>query len=186
MARYFSHFVLLVSVLPIFSIGATPYQGSPFYFSSTLGDHQVIEAEYYDNGPDGETYHDSTSANEGGELRSDGVDISDCGDGCRCVTSVTAGEWLLYSINNSEEGNFDIELRTASTASTASIILDIAKHTQVVAVPYSGGLDSWRTTTVFNLKLPKGPLTLRVSTPTGKYNLDFFKFIRRSTGESLP
>ena len=75
-----------------------------------------IEAEDYDIGGEGVAYHDATLGNEGGEYRSDDVDIeitTDTGDGYN-VGWIEEGEWLAYTVEVSSTGLYDIQLRVAS------------------------------------------------------------------------
>jgi hypothetical protein len=75
-----------------------------------------IEAEDYDVGGEGVAYHDTTLGNEGGEYRSDDVDVqstTDGGDGHN-VGWIEAGEWLEYTVDVASTGLYDIQVRVAS------------------------------------------------------------------------
>src|SRR5439155_303311 len=59
-----------------------------------------IEAEDFDNGGEGITYHDLTPGNQGGAYRTDvDVDIIALPNGAYVVNNFQTGEWLEYTIN---------------------------------------------------------------------------------------
>jgi hypothetical protein len=75
-----------------------------------------IEAEDYDLGGEIVAYHDTTLGNEGGEYRSDDVDIeitTDRGGGYD-VGWIEEGEWLAYTVDVRSTGLYDIQVRVAS------------------------------------------------------------------------
>ncbi|NIV30584.1 MAG: carbohydrate-binding protein, partial [Anaerolineae bacterium] len=75
-----------------------------------------IEAEDYDLGGEGAAYHDTTGGNEGGEYRSDDVDIQITTDleGGYNVGWLEEGEWLEYAVDVASNGQYDIQVRVAS------------------------------------------------------------------------
>ena len=119
-----------------------------------------IEAENYDKGGDGVGYHDTTAGNSSSAYRSDDVDIratTDAGGGYN-VKGVRAGEWLAYSINVSTAGTYAIDLRVASLGAggTAHFTLDGADVTGPIALPDTGGWNTWGTSTKTGVTLPAG------------------------------
>lgn len=60
----------------------------------------TIQAENYATGGEGAGYHDSTTGNQGGAYRNDGVDIAYAPSiGSYVVTQIRSGEWLEYSVD---------------------------------------------------------------------------------------
>ena len=75
----------------------------------------IIEAEDFDEGGEGFTYHDSNEVNLAGEYRpNEGVDIYDrLGEGFH-VGNTVAGEWLEYSVNVLTEGWYNVSAHIAT------------------------------------------------------------------------
>jgi carbohydrate binding protein with CBM6 domain len=126
------HVLRLVSEQQYFHVNqirvtATP--STPFAGPITLPG--TIEAENYDNGGQDVSYNDTTATNEGGQFRSDGVDIitsrdpDDAGAGFG-VNNFRTGEWLVYTVNVASTGLYDIEARVATgTFATAALHIEI-------------------------------------------------------------
>ena len=77
----------------------------------------TIQAEDYDLGGEGISYHDTTlGTNYGGSThRTDNdVDVGSCSDGTGCLNVgwVDNGEWLEYTVNVTA-GTYDINVRAA-------------------------------------------------------------------------
>lgn len=106
----------------------------------------TIEAEDYDTGGEGISYHDGDSVNSGGAYRSDGVDISNTG-GEEHVGWFYAGEWTNYSINVTTAGSYTLKAKVASpgTGGTFMIKLDGQDVTGIMAIPNTGGWQTWTT-----------------------------------------
>src|SRR5262249_23024749 len=70
-----------------------------------------VEVENYDNGGQNLAYFDTTPGNTGGAYRSDDVDIEPTADtgGGYDVGWTQAGEWLLYSVNVTNAGTYDLQ-----------------------------------------------------------------------------
>lgn len=139
---------------------STPYTGTPVALPNR------IEAENYDRGGEGLAYHDTTTGNSSGGYRSDDVDIratSDAGGGYN-VKSVRAGEWLAYSVNVATAGTYALDLRIASagTGGTVHLTVDGKDVTGAIALPDTGGWNTWRTVTRTGIALTAGPHVLRL------------------------
>ncbi|MBQ8657037.1 MAG: endo-1,4-beta-xylanase [Prevotella sp.] len=81
----------------------------------------MIEAEEFDQGPDGIAYHDTDKQNEGGtSYRTDapGVDIV-TGNGGLAIGYTAAGEWLEYTVDVKKSGEYSYAV-TASSGTTGS------------------------------------------------------------------
>jgi len=182
MSRFSFRIVVLASIQ---AWASAPYNGLAVNLPTTVGHANIVEAEYFDQGGEGEAFHDMTMENEGNVLRDNGVDIfvfkEEDSSEFYYVGAISQWEWLKYTVYNPKEGTFDIELKTSSDSADSSLVLEVDNQIIVVPLPFSGGWDSWRLPTIFSIKLPKGPLTLKLSTPTGNFHLDYVKFIRRST-----
>ncbi len=143
-----------------------------------------VEAENYTCGPSGIAYYDSTAGNSGGVYRSEDVDIqatSDAGGGYN-VTGIVANEWLVYRVNVATTGAYNISFRTASTASSKRVNLQIwngtawSSLTGDVTLPNTGGAQVWQTTVVYNISLTAGSQVLRLLMVDDGFNVNYIDF----------
>jgi hypothetical protein len=120
----------------------------------------LIEAENYDKGGEGVAYHDTTTGNSSGGYRSDDVDIRFTTDvnGTYNIKSVRAGEWLAYTLHVASAGTYSIDVRSASsgTGGTVHFAIDGVNVTGGIALPDTGGWNTWTTTTKSGVTLPAG------------------------------
>jgi len=125
-----------------------------------------IEAENYDKGGEGAAYHDTTSGNSSGAYRNDDVDIRATTDssGSYNVKGIRAGEWLAYSVNVVTGGTYTLDLRAASLGGggTVHFTLDGANLTGPIALPDTGGWNTWMTVTKTGVTLPAGVHVLKL------------------------
>jgi len=140
----------------------------PFY-STPFNPGETIQAEDYDTGGEGWTYHDTDPANLSGAYRpADGVDIeptTDTGGGYN-VGFAKAGEWIEYTVNGltSGDGLFGIEVRIASLRAGGKFHFEVDGATVAsFVVPATG---SWQTYTTLssakNVRLTPGAHRLRL------------------------
>ncbi|MEP5338303.1 MAG: carbohydrate-binding protein [Algibacter sp.] len=145
--------------------------GLPEYNMNVLP--MTIEAENFDylvlNGQD-KTYNDFTSSNDGGEYRTDeNVDIESLTGDDYNITNIKNGEWLLYTVNVSSNGIYDIDINYAAANGNGTIKfnLDETDITSDVLVPFgspnSSGLTDWQDFNVISdVRLSKGIQILKV------------------------
>jgi len=135
-----------------------------------------IEAEHYNLGGEGLAYHDSETANQSGAFRTDGVDLeatTDAGGGYN-VGYTAAGEWLNYFVQVAANGNYSFSFRTAATSATGKVRVEVdgVNVTGSVALPNTGGWQTWATTTVGNVPLTAGPHKVRLFVEAAGFNLN--------------
>jgi probable HAF family extracellular repeat protein len=170
----------LTETLRILPFPPTPWGGTA---RSVPGQ---IEAEDYDVGGEGIAYHDTTPGNQGGAYRTDNVDLAvttDAGGGYN-LGYVVAGEWLTYTVEVGSGGDYEVRARVASRGAGGTFHVE-AKNGNVsgpIAVPDTGGWQSWRTVTV-PLRLASGTQALRVVFDTNGAsgavaNLNWFRVVR--------
>jgi len=139
--------------------GSTPPASSP-YSGTPAAVPGRIEAENYDNGGEGVAYHDTTSGNSSGAYRSDDVDIRPTSDvsGSYNIKSVRAGEWLKYTATIAAAGQYVFDLRMASSGSggTVHLAVDGADVSGPIALPDTGGWNTWHTVSTSGIALPAG------------------------------
>jgi hypothetical protein len=140
----------------------------------------IIEAENFDNGGEGLAYHDSEAANLGGEYRlDDGVDIkANAHDGGHAVGFMSAGEWLEYTVNVQEAGDYRISAN-ADTIETdrPSFTLSIdGSPVASVIVPSTGSWDTRQVVEVTDVHLNAGEHLMRIDVNEEWLDIDFLKF----------
>lgn len=137
-----------------------------------------IQAEHYDTGGEGVAYHDTGAANQGGALRSDGVDLLAITGGT-CVSHTADGEWLDYTVDVAEAGSYDLTLRLASASAGTPGVITVSLGDRLVvpatAVPRTGGWTEWEIVTVRGVLLPAGRHVLRLGIPDGGFNCDWIE-----------
>ncbi len=163
------------SVDPLPEIAATPpgpFFGSPMPVpTSGNGDHPLdslapngrLWASDYDNGGEGISYHDTGAVNLGEAYRaSEAVDVQSSSEGHTSVGFFEPDEWLEYSIDVAQAGNYTVTLRTASLGGGfISLESDCEKLTDKLSTPDTGDWDVWQDMTV-DITLKAGVQKLRV------------------------
>lgn len=139
----------------------------------------LIEAEDYDQGGQGISFNDCTSANSGGAYRpACGVDLEPCSEGGFNVGWMCAGEWIEYTVNIAESGPYLVEARVASQSTGGAFHLEFdgIDATGTINVPPTGGWQNW-TTVNASADLSAGTAVMRfVHDSAGEYNLNHFTF----------
>jgi len=151
----------------------------------------IIQAENFDRGGEGFTYHDSDSNNEGStSYRSDseGVDIVS-GNGGYVIGYTAANEWLEYSVDVKEAGEYSYEATASSGSSNSAFTLglvgDNGSVTSLCKVNVTNTGD-WDTYKVFKGKLSRkldlGPQLFRITINGAYVNVDKIELKCTSSG----
>ncbi|WP_299262989.1 carbohydrate-binding protein [uncultured Psychrosphaera sp.] len=130
----------------------------------------LIQAEDYND------YYDLTSANQGGEYRTDGVDVQTTSDsnGGYNVGWIKADEWLDYTITVTSAGTYTANIRVASNKSTGSFdVLVNGYLSDSLNVGNTGGWQSWETQTIDLGSLSVGEHTIRIDVTGNDFNLNW-------------
>ncbi|MDG2017974.1 MAG: cellulase family glycosylhydrolase [Porticoccaceae bacterium] len=149
-----------------------PFFGSPMPVpTSGNGDHPLdslapngrLWASDYDNGGEGISYHDTGAVNLGEAYRaSEAVDVQSSSEGHTSVGFFEPDEWLEYSIDVAQAGNYTLTLRTASWGGGfISLESDCEKLTGNLSTPDTTSWDIWQDMTV-DITLKAGVQKLRV------------------------
>jgi GH35 family endo-1,4-beta-xylanase len=154
----------------------------------------TIEAEDFDGGAEGYSFHDSDKTNEGDykpAYRSDseGVDLVKGNGGC--VIGYTAqGEWLEYTVNVAQAGEYEYEATVSSGNDNAAFSISVINDngmTQLakVKVPKTGDNDWSKYKTVkgkLSKPLEAGEQILRITIDSPYANIDKIEFKGTETG----
>ena len=159
-----------------------PFSGTPIVIPG------VIQAEDFDKGGEGFTFHDSDSNREGDvNYRSDseGVDFVKGNNGT-AIGYTAANEWLEYTINVTDPGKYSYEATvssgTTNSAFTIALVESDGKFATLakVNVPQTGN-NNWDTYKVvkgsFAKKLPEGQQILRFTINGANCNIDKVELI---------
>ncbi len=146
------------------------YSGNPIKIPG------VVQAENFDAGVEGITYHDSDSDNHGNEYRSDGVDISSSG-GATFIGWTETGEWLEYTVDVKHAGSYNVEFHYATPNSLSSVQLDFdsAAKSGIITLPSTGDWFAFRHYSSM-IKLNQGKQIMRLKIINGGFNLNEIKF----------
>lgn len=90
---------------------------------------------------------------------------------------ISAGDWMEYDLTVAEGGNYRISYRAASQGGSnpgINLYLD-GEQIDSTAVPATGDWQQWQTVNGGVVVLTAGEYTLRLTTPNGGFNLNWFK-----------
>lgn len=151
----------------------------------------IIQAEDFDKGGEGLTFHDSDSNDEGdANYRTDneGLDLVK-GNGGTAIGYTAKGEWTEYSVNVTEAGDYTFEATCSNgSSSTGGFSISRVSGTSVtkigdVKVTTTGGWNTYKVMTgKLTQKLSAGEQILRFTITDGNCNIDKVKFICTTTG----
>ena len=160
----------------------SPFGGKPHAIPG------IVEAEHYDEGPAGVSYHDSDPQNQGADYRENTqVDIEKRGDASNGhgIGWTRKGEWLHYTAEVAEDGVYKIEMPVASNREGGLFHLEIDEKdlTGPIRIPDTGGWTILKMIAHKGVELKKGIHTIRVvmdeEGPSGSIgDIDYFKFTR--------
>jgi hypothetical protein len=164
-----------------FTTAGTPPGGSPAYGGTPAPIPGTFEAENFDEGGQSVAYFDTTPGNAGGAYRSTDVDIeptTDTGGGYD-VMKTKPGEWLKYTVNVTASGTYPLDIRVANIGAGATFHVEVdgVDKTGPIAVPDTGGWQTWQTMTTAGIPFTAGQRVIRVvfdtegsSSGVGNYN----------------
>lgn len=151
-----------------------PYKGE-------IGIPGTIQAENFDAGAEGISYHDSDTQNEGVSYRTNGggVDIV-TGNGGYAIGYTASGEWLEYTVNVNEAGKYAYSAVVSSGLSGSGFTLSLVEDGNLttlckVNVPQTGdnNWDTYKTVEGnLNVKLKEGKQIFRITIDGGYCNID--------------
>jgi hypothetical protein len=137
----------------------------------------TVEAEDYDIGGEGLTYHDSDGVNTPGGYRpSDGVDLEARDSGGWQLAYVEAGEWLEYTVDVQTAGTYTLTAHVASVEGFGRFRLSF----DGVGAPFfrAPATGSWQTTVPVTVSttLEAGEQVMRLDILTANpFNIDLFE-----------
>lgn len=162
---------------------------SQYPFDGIIQIPGTLEAENYDIGGQGISYHDSDGINQGGVYRNDGVDIGSFGDGLYNIGWTVNGEWLEYTVNVAETSFYDVDIVYAAGRTTpAKIGLELFEDGIVLfsnfTLPVTGNWSNYPTITKKDIHLTEGKHVLRLNISISGCNIDKLIFTKTGTTSS--
>lgn len=176
---------LLILLVTFAAAGAhaaqSPYAGGPYAIPGT------IQAENYDFGLEGESYHDTTPGNVFNTWRPDGMDVGAIGAGGYHIGYLANGEWAEYTVNVASAGTYNLTYRYSSAyagATSFRVLLNGAVLT-TRSVTSTGSWENYVTQTVSVNIGVTGSRILMIAFDTGAFNLDWVQF-QQSVSCTMP
>lgn len=142
-----------------------------------ISNESSVMAVDYDLGRNGFAYYDTDTANyrvstgknsagnTGRAYRNDGVDIREMKNdaGKFYVSDMKQGEWLQYTLQFPEGGNYDLEFNASSPENKSKLKLVVNdKEAGDVIIPLTGKPEQWTTVTIRNVLFAKGENKIRI------------------------
>ena len=153
----------------------------PYNNSQAIQLPGVLEFEAYDIGMPNITYYDLSKGNSGGGFwRREDVDILSK-RGRHFITNTEAGEWLEYTIQTKEAGEFSMTIKY-SAISDGAIHFEIGGKpiTPSILLPKTSSETMTSLSISQTLSLPKGKYILRLVIDNGNMNLDSLNVRQKS------
>jgi endoglucanase Acf2 len=172
----------VTNIVPVQVGNQEPFKGTPFEIPGT------IEAGFYDKFEGGAgqniSYVDVSITNEGNFRPSEYVDASLNTTEGAMVGSISAGEWMEYTIDVKTAGKYTLTIRYASGNSGGGgpfhLELDNKKISPDILMASTGKWETWATKTINNLEMPNGRHVLKISIDNGEFNLGKMNFVYSS------
>ncbi|MEL6670559.1 MAG: glycosyl hydrolase [Bacteroidota bacterium] len=166
------------NLVPVIVGEQLPFLGNP---SAIPG---VIEAGYFDifEGGSGQeiAYNDVSVGNNGDFRPNENVDVALIPNEGATVGWIAAGEWLEYTVDVQQAGNYTLSFRYAcgnnSGGGPFRLEADGAVVRSGITAPYTGDWNSWSTRSVSNIPLKSGKQVLRVFFENGELNMGKMTF----------
>jgi hypothetical protein len=136
----------------------------------------VIQAEDFNTGGQGVGYYDTTASNFGGAYRNEDVDIElSKGEDKPVVCWIRPGEWLKYTANIRQTGDYDVVFRVSSPNTNTQMRLQVDGVTATTfTVPNTGSFETYTIVTK-RIRLNSGAHVLRLVFG-GYHNIDYMAF----------
>lgn len=170
-----------------------PFSNTAIPFKpNKISNGAILNAVDYDLGINGVAYYDtdttdyhaspkeSGGGNHGHVYRNDGVDIGKDSAMYESyyVTDIEAGEWLQFTVDIAQAGNYNLAVTAASSNDNGKIT--ISDNDKILAenitVPGSGDMKKFKSFTIGNLAFKAGRQTLRIYFVAGGFNLKSVTF----------
>ena len=160
----------------------TPYGGTARPIPGT------IQIEDFDNGGQNIAYYDETTGNTGGAYRpSESVDLQTATSGGAYIGWTAEGEWTKYTVNVTTTGVYTLGAAVAAMNANSSFRVEMDGVTiATVAVPNTGGYQTWQTVNKTDIYLTAGTKVMRMYCITGGFNINSLSFTSTTVANYPP
>ena len=169
--RYLVLKLVLAMTLPLITLATAATSAEEKMSKPFRGKEHVIpgkiETEHYDEGEPGEAYHDDDEKNLGVDYRGvTQVDIEKRDDASNGhgIGWTKAGEWVAYSVEVKESGDYDVKFVLSAPSEGGKIHLDFNGKdvTGPIAVPSTGSFQKLGSVTKKNVPLNAGKYVMKM------------------------
>ena len=169
--RYLVLKLVLAMTLPLITLATAATSAEEKMSKPFRGKAHVIpgkiETEHYDEGEPGEAYHDDDEKNLGVDYRGvTQVDIEKRDDASNGhgIGWTKAGEWVAYSVEVKESGDYDVKFVLSAPSEGGKIHLDFNGKdvTGPIAVPNTGSFQKLGSVTKKNVPLNAGKYVMKM------------------------
>jgi hypothetical protein len=138
----------------------------------------IIQAENYNIGGEGVSYHDTDTGNSGNVYRADDVDIDTLAGGGYALGWLIAGEWVEYTVNITTAGTLAFHVRVACGGNGGAFHLELdgTAITSSISVPNTGSYTTYQTIDGEVSGLIPSSHMLRIVIDTSYFNMDWIQF----------
>lgn len=134
----------------------------------------------FDKGGEGYAYHDtdtsdaagSTYRADNGDSNSPGVDI----EGSYDIGWTANGEWLLYTLNVQDAGNYELTFTASGNGGTAHFELDGTDVTSLINIPSTSGWGDYQWVNPVKITFTQGLHKLKFYEDQASYNILSMRF----------
>ncbi|HUZ59541.1 MAG TPA: cellulase family glycosylhydrolase [Hanamia sp.] len=156
-----------------------------------ISDNTVINAVDYDLGRNGFAYNDNdtawyqytpgvhTQGNRGRTYRNDGVDIKNDNNGQPYVFSIEDGEWLLYTLNVKNAGNYSLAFNTSGEDGMIHVFDNNKPVAENFMVPATANESTFETSPSLKIHLNKGVNKVKIYFKKGGFGFKSFELKER-------
>lgn len=155
-----------------------PYSGSPALIPGSIfaGEYDMFEGGFANN----ISYLDLGVGNQGDFRLSEWVDASNHPSEGPVVGWLNAGEWLEFTVDVQQAGNYTLTIRFASGNTAGGGPMRIESDGDLVLgninFNYTGNWNTWATKTINNVPLKSGEQILRLHIESGEFNIGELNF----------
>ncbi len=147
-----------------------------------------IEAENFDEGGQGYGYSDNEEENQEKEYRpNEGVDITTTPDGGYAVGYTNTSEWLEYTVEVTETGDYTWYFNLASGSATSALHVECDGETIIPKINVEKTGEEWNNYKVVSgeTKLTAGKHVIRIVIDNSYVNIDWLEFKSKNTTGSV-
>ena len=136
-----------------------------------------VQAEHFDQGGEGVSFHETTETNQGGAYRETRVDLEAASGGGYNIAYVATDEWWEYTVGVEEAGTYPVRASVASASGGGAfhLVVDDERTTESVRFDATGGWQSWTTISAGEVELSEGEHVIRVVAEAPEWNLKWFQ-----------